>query len=59
MRAVILVSTIATLSSYRTSLVAAHNIKDTANTNTNNNKSAAHTTSTAVKKNATAESIGG
>ena len=56
--AVFLVSTIATLSSpYCTSLVAAQNTKAAANTNTNNNTSAALPTSTAVQKNATAESI--
>jgi hypothetical protein len=51
---------IAILSSpYHTSLVAAQNTKDAANTNanTNNSISAALPTSTAVQKNATAESI--
>ena len=54
-----LVSMIALLSSpYHISLVAAHNTKDAANTNanTNNSTSAALPTSTAVQKNATAES---
>jgi hypothetical protein len=62
MLAVFLVSIIAILSSsYHTSLVAAQNTKDAVitNTNTNNNNttSAALPTSTAVQKNATAESI--
>ena len=57
-----LVSMIALLSSpYHTSLVAAQNTKDAANTNantnTNNSTSAALPTSTAVQKNATAESM--
>jgi hypothetical protein len=60
--AVFVVSTIAILSSpYHTSLVAAQDTKDAANTNTNtntnNSTSAALPTSTAVQKNATAESI--
>jgi hypothetical protein len=59
--AVFLVSTIAILSSScHTSLVAAQNTKDAANTNVNTNNSttsAALPTSTAVQKNATAESI--
>jgi hypothetical protein len=51
--------TIATLSSpYCTSLVATHNTKDIANTNINNSTSAALTISTAIQKNAIAESIG-
>jgi hypothetical protein len=50
--------TIATLSSpYCTSLVAMHNTKDIANTNVNNSTSAALTISTAIQKNAIAESI--
>jgi hypothetical protein len=60
MLAVFLVSTIAILSSScHTSLVAAQNTKDAANTNanTNDSTSAALPTSTAVQKNATAESI--
>jgi hypothetical protein len=60
MLAAFLVSTIAILSSpYYTSLVAAQNTKDAANTNMkyNNSTSAALPTSTAVQKNATAESI--
>ena len=60
MLAVFLVSTIAILSSLcHTSLVAAQNSKDAANTNanTNDSTSAALPTSTAVQKNATAESI--
>ena len=60
MLAVFLVSTITILSSpYHTSLVAAQSAKDAANTstNTNNSTSAALPTSTAVQKNATAESI--
>ena len=55
-----LVSMIALLlSPYHISLVAAQNTKDAANTNanTNNNTSAAHPTSTAIQRNATAESI--
>jgi hypothetical protein len=60
MLAVFLVSTIAILSSsYHTLLVAAQNTKEDANTNanTNNNTSAALPTSTAIQRNATAESI--
>jgi hypothetical protein len=62
MLVVFLVSTIAILSSsssYDTPLVAAQDTKDDANTNanTNNTTSAALPTSTAVQKNATAESI--
>jgi tartrate dehydratase alpha subunit/fumarate hydratase class I-like protein len=60
MLAVFLVSAIVILlSSYLTSMVAAQNTKDAliTNTNTNNTTSAALPTSTAVQKNATAESI--
>jgi hypothetical protein len=59
--AVFLASTLALFSSpYHTLLVAAQNTKGVAGTNTNNSNSAsaaAHPTSTAVQKNATAESI--
>ena len=61
MLVVFLVSTIviSSSSSYDTPLVAAQDTKDDANTNanTNNTTSAALPTSTAVQKNATAESI--
>jgi hypothetical protein len=60
MLAVFLVSTIVILSSsYHTLLVAAQNTKDDAGTNANNsnNTSAALPTSSAIQRNATAESI--
>ena len=60
MLAVLLVSTIAILlSSYHTLLVTAQNTEDNANTNVKNSNttSAALPTSTAIQRNATAESV--
>jgi hypothetical protein len=56
--AVFMASTIVLFSSpYYTLLVAAQNTNDASNINTNNSTSASLPTSTAVQKNATAESI--